>query len=92
MRSERIQIRRFSGSPRNPRTHETVVRDNCPFRTAEELPGKLPGACSVDPTVDCRYGLTEINVPPKCPLRDGTVSTLVALAPKEYGKKKRQGL
>jgi hypothetical protein len=53
------------------------VRSSCPFWTTT--------GCSIK-KIDCRYGLTEISVPPSCPLRSGQIFTTVTL---EKGSKVR---
>ena len=41
----------------------------CPFRTCMEKHD-----CVLDKSIDCRFGLTEIQPPKDCPLRKGSVS------------------
>ena len=56
------------------------IKDFCPFRTTKRVSGyELDGACSIDVTVPCRYGLTEIYLPKGCPLRAGPVTTVVRI-------------
>jgi hypothetical protein len=31
-------------------------------------------ACRIDITINCGYGITEVTVPPECPLRKGSVT------------------
>lgn len=48
-----------------------IIKDVCPFYKLEK--------CLVDKNITCRYGLTEIRVPKKCPLRkDIVIKTVVA--------------
>ncbi len=69
MRADRISIQRNG---------HTETTDSCPFWE----PG--PSHCTIDVSIPCRYGLTEIKVPEKCPLLKGGISTFVFLAPLRF--------
>ncbi len=48
-----------------------ITSESCPFYKLKK--------CLVDKNITCRYGLTEIHVPKKCPLRkDIVIKTVVA--------------
>ena len=65
---------------------ETEESEHCPFRDCKVEEGslikygplKIMDFCTIK-EIECKYGLTHIHVPKRCPLRENSILTNVSL-------------